>query len=502
QKKISELQLLTPADEQLLLHDWNDTQTDYARESCLHQLFEAQVKRSPGAPALVFQDRQYTYAEVNRRANQLSHYLKNLGVGPEVCVGICLARSAEMVISLLGVLKAGGVYLPLDPSYPQDRLRFMLSDSQTRVVLIQEGMLPDLAEDVHRVSLDSSWLRFAGESEENPTCENTAENLAYVIYTSGSTGRPKGVMISNRNLVNFCAGIDQSLPPEEGGTWLAVTSISFDISALELLWTLTRGFKVVIQSEIETTSSDIDRAKTIASKKKIDFSLFYFASEESATENRYKLLMEGAKFADEHDFTAVWTPERHFHAFGGLYSNPALTSAALAIVTKRVQLRAGSVVLPLNHPIRVAEEWAFVDNISGGRIGVSFASGWHADDFVFAPENYSDRKQLMLRQIETVRTLWRGDAVSFKGGAGNDVQIRIHPRPIQPELPFWITTAGHPDTFRAAGESGANLLTHLLGQSVEELAEKIEIYRKAWRPAVGGGDKPHVTLMLHTFVGP
>jgi natural product biosynthesis luciferase-like monooxygenase protein/FkbM family methyltransferase len=502
QKRISELQLLTPADEQLLLHDWNDTQTDYAGESCLHQLFEAQVKRSPGAPALVFQDRQYTYAEVNRRANQLSHYLKNLGVGPEVCVGICLARSAEMVISLLGVLKAGGVYLPLDPSYPQDRLRFMLSDSQTRVVLIQEGMLPDLAEDVHRVSLDSSWLRFAGESEENPTCENTAENLAYVIYTSGSTGRPKGVMISNRNLVNFCAGIDQSLPPEEGGTWLAVTSISFDISALELLWTLTRGFKVVIQSEIETTSSDIDRAKTIASKKEIDFSLFYFASEESATEDRYKLLMEGAKFADEHDFTAVWTPERHFHAFGGLYSNPALTSAALAIVTKRVQLRAGSVVLPLNHPIRVAEEWAFVDNISGGRTGVSFASGWHADDFVFAPENYSDRKQLMLRQIETVRTLWRGDAVSFKGGAGNDVQIRIHPRPIQPELPFWITTAGHPDTFRAAGETGANLLTHLLGQSVEELAEKIEIYRKAWRPAVGGGDKPHVTLMLHTFVGP
>ena len=121
--------------------------------------------------------------------------------------------------------------------------------------------------------------------------------------------------------------------------------------------------------------------------------------------------MEGAKFADEHGFAAVWTPERHFHEFGGLYSNPALTSAALATITKRVQLSAGSVVLPLHHPIRVAEEWAFVDNISGGRIGVSFASGWHADDFVFAPENYADRKQLMLRQIETVRRLWRGEAV-------------------------------------------------------------------------------------------
>jgi natural product biosynthesis luciferase-like monooxygenase protein/FkbM family methyltransferase len=502
QKKISELQLLTHEDEQLLLHDWNDTQTDYARESCLHQLFEAQVERASGA-ALVFQDRKYTYAEVNRRANQLAHYLKKLGVGAEVCVGICMQRSAEMVISLLGVLKAGGAYLPLDPSYPPDRLRFMLSDSQTRVVLTQDGMLPDLAEDVHRVSLDSSWLRFAGESEENPACETAAENLAYVIYTSGSTGLPKGVMISHRNLVNFCAGIDQSLAPEDGATWLAVTSISFDISALELLWTLTRGFKVVIQNEAETTPASSERPGRIASNRKIDFSLFYFASEASgAAEERYKLLMEGAKFADEHDFTAVWTPERHFHEFGGLYSNPALTSAALATMTKRVQLRAGSVVLPLHHPIRVAEEWAFVDNISGGRIGVSFASGWHANDFVFAPENYADRKQLMLRQIETVRRLWRGEEVRFRGGAGNDVEVKIHPRPVQPELPFWITTAGHPDTFRAAGEAGANLLTHLLGQSVEELAEKIEIYRQSWRPRNGSAEKPQVTLMLHTFVGP
>ena len=502
QKKISELQLLTREDEQLLLHDRNATQTDYARESCIHQLFEAQVEAAAGV-ALVFEDRQYTYAQVNRRANQLAHYLKQLGVGPEVCVGICLERSAEMVISMLGVLKAGGVYLPLDPSYPQDRLRFMLSDSQTHIVLTQDGMLLDLPEDVHRVSLDSSWLRFAGESEENPACESTAENLAYLIYTSGSTGLPKGVMISHRNVVNFFAGVDRCFAPGETGTWLAVTSISFDISVLELLWTLTRGFKVVIQSEAETVSGAIEQSKTISPNRNIDFSLFYFASEESGpAADRYRLLMEGAKFADQHDFTAIWTPERHFHEFGGLYSNPALTSAALAMITNRVQLRAGSVVLPLHHPIRVTEEWAFVDNLSRGRIAVSFASGWHADDFVFAPEKYPQRKQLMLQQLETVRSLWRGDAINFKGGAGNDVEIRIHPRPIQPELPFWITTAGHPDTFRAAGEAGANLLTHLLGQSVEELAEKIEIYRRAWRPRKGSAAKPFVTLMLHTFVGP
>ena len=495
QKNVVDSQLLTPLEQQLLLREWNDTQTDYSEDACLHELFEAQVKRSPDEIALVFQDRQYAYSEVNRRANQLAHYLKKLGVGPEVCVGICTKRSLEMVVGLLGILKAGGAYLPLDPAYPNDRLWFMLADSQARVLLTHEGLLPGLPERVQRVDLDSDWAQFSDESADDPASESTAENLAYVIYTSGSTGRPKGVMISHRNVVNFCAGIDKHSPAANVGTWLAVTSISFDISVLELLWTLTRGFNVVIQAEAETTPIEIDR--------KLDFSLFYFASEESGTaEERYKLLTEGAKFADEHSFTAVWTPERHFHAFGGLYSNPALTSAALATVTKRVKLRAGSVVLPLHHPIRVAEEWAFVDNISKGRIGVSFASGWHADDFVFAPENYSDRKQLMLRDIKTVCDLWRGESVAFKGGAGNDVEVKIHPRPIQPELPFWITTAGHPDTFRAAGEAGANLLTHLLGQSVEELAEKIKIYREAWQSRNANGNRPHVTLMLHTFVGP
>jgi natural product biosynthesis luciferase-like monooxygenase protein/FkbM family methyltransferase len=498
QKRVVDLQLLAPLDAKLLLSDFNDTAADYDEEFCLHELFEEQVKRAPNQTAVVFRDQEYTYGELNHRANQLAQHLKKLGVGPEVCVGICLERSPEMVVGLLGILKAGGAYLPLDPLYPKDRLDYMLADSETRVLLTQSDLAVDLTAAVQRVYLDR-WADFAGESQENPASESTSQNLAYVIYTSGSTGRPKGVMISHRNVVNFCTGVDRCFAPQETGTWLAVTSISFDISVLELLWTLTRGFKVVIQSEAETASATIEQSK----KQNIDFSLFYFASEESGSaEDRYRLLMEGAKFADEHDFTAVWTPERHFHEFGGLYSNPALTSAALATITKRVQLRAGSVVLPLHHPIRVAEEWAFVDNISRGRVAISFASGWHADDFVFSPENYPDRKRLMLQQLETVRSLWRGDEMSFKGGAGNDVAIKIHPRPIQPELPFWITTAGHPDTFRAAGEAGANLLTHLLGQSVEELAEKIEIYRQSWRPQKGSAEKPFVTLMIHTFVGP
>lgn len=234
--------------------------------------------------------------------------------------------------------------------------------------------------------------------------------------------------------------------------------------------------------------------------KRIDFSLFYFASDDQATEDKYKLLIEGAKFADRHGFSAVWTPERHFHAFGGLYPNPSVTGAAIATITERIQIRAGSIVLPLHNPIRVAEEWSVVDNLSNGRVGLSFASGWHADDFVFAPDNFADRRQLMARHIETVRRLWRGETIPFPGGVGKEVQVRTLPRPVQGELPVWVTAFGTIETFQLAGEIGANMLTHLLGQSIELVEEKIAIYRKAWREH-GHAGSGHVSLMLHTFVG-
>ena len=235
--------------------------------------------------------------------------------------------------------------------------------------------------------------------------------------------------------------------------------------------------------------------------KRMDFSLFYFASDDDeASQDKYRLLIEGAKYADLHGFSAVWTPERHFHAFGGLYPNPSVTGAAIAAITERIQIRAGSIVLPLHNPIRVAEEWSVVDNLSKGRVGLSFASGWHADDFVFAPENFSDRRQVMARYIETVRRLWRGESIPFIGGAGNEVQVRILPRPVQRELPVWVTAFGTVETFQMAGEIGAYMLTHLLGQSVELVAEKIAIYRNAWRDH-GHEGTGHVTLMLHTFVG-
>ena len=179
------------------------------------------------------------------------------------------------------------------------------------------------------------------------------------------------------------------------------------------------------------------------------FSLYYFASDDAENPNeKYKLLLDGARFADERGFAAVWTPERHFHPFGGIYPNPAVTGAAVAAITERVQIRAGSVVMPLQNPLRVAEEWSVVDNLSRGRAAISFASGWQPNDFVLAPEQYQQRKEVMLKGIEEVRKLWRGEGVRLSNGVGRQVEVRIHPRPVQAELPFWLTSSGSAESFR------------------------------------------------------
>jgi natural product biosynthesis luciferase-like monooxygenase protein len=502
EQRLADLPLLNAAEQRQLLSEWNDTRTDYREDTCVQKYFEAQADATPEAVAVVFEDEELTYRELNERANQLARHLRTLGVKAETIVGIYMQRSPLMLVAMLGVLKAGGAYLPLDTASPKERLVHMLDDTRPLLLLTEEHLADELPiSDTPRVvSLDAEWQTIARASVENLANVTLPDNTAYVIYTSGSTGRPKGTMICHRNLNNFLAAMNERLGSDAPGVWLAVTSTSFDISILELLWTLARGFKVVIHAEQEGVGY-APANESAAAGKPMDFSLFYFASDEgSEAEDKYRLLLEGAKFADGHDFAAVWTPERHFHAFGGLYPNPSVTSAAIAAITERIQIRAGSVVLPLHNPIRVAEEWAVVDNISRGRVAIAFASGWHSNDFVFAPENYATRKEVMVAGIESVRKLWRGDSITVAGGAGNELQVRIFPRPLQTELPIWLTAAGSAETFRVAGEIGANVLTHLLGQSFEEVAEKIAIYREAWRQAGHEGDG-HVTLMLHTFVG-
>ncbi|MFM2072971.1 MAG: hypothetical protein RLZZ623_3235, partial [Actinomycetota bacterium] len=379
---IATVDLLGPSAREQILGRWNDTSVDYDHEACIHHLFEAQVDRAPDATALVFEGTSITYRALDQRANQVAAHLRTLGVGPDAMVGVHVERGIELMVAVLGVHKAGAGYVPLDPTYPSDRLEHMIRDSGCPVIITLgrlEASLPlPTGSTAAVVRLDTDAATFDRLSTERVRASTVSSQLAYCIYTSGSTGLPKGVLIEHRNAVNFFVGMDAVVAHDLPATWFAVTSLSFDISVLELLYTITRGFSVVIYLDHDKRSGGSEAAAGEFAHRAtpIDFSLFYFSGDEAENTGagKYRLLLEGARWADEHGFCAVWTPERHFHAFGGLYPQPAVTGAAVAAITKRVQIRAGSVVMPLHHPIRVAEAWSIVDNISDGRVGVSIAS--------------------------------------------------------------------------------------------------------------------------------
>lgn len=504
---LSALLALSPA-ETAALDLSNDTTTAVTPEDGVLAGFDRQVHRRPDAPALVCGAEELDYGQLDSRVSALAARLRAAGAGPGTLVGLCLRRGTDLVVSMLAVLRSGAAYLPMDPSYPAARLTHMVRDARPVLVVVHEASRAAAPADAALLDLDAGpgtepvGLGRATADAASP------DSPAYVIYTSGSTGTPKGVVVRRRNLDNFLVAMDSVVGAEEPVSWLAVTSVSFDISVVELLWTLSRGHRVVLSQDPESaalpavaSAPAVRFAAEAASAP--EFSLFYFSSaqpESGPGPEQYRLLMEGAAFADTHDFAAVWMPERHFHAFGGPFPAPSVLAGAIANSTSRLGIRAGSVVMPLHHSIRVAEEWSVVDNLSGGRVGLSFASGWHVDDFVLANDAYERRNELLLSGIDEVRRLWRGERVTFEAPGGRPAEIAVLPRPVQPELPFWLTSSGNPETCRRAGEIGARLLTHLLGQSVEDLAERITTYRDAWR-AAGHAGEPHVTLMLHTYVG-
>lgn len=495
---VATLDILGEAEKKRLLESLNATEQPLAGPTCIHKLFEAQVEQAPEATAVVFEDQRLSYRELDTKANQLAHHLIEMGVQSDTLVGVYVERSLDLSVATMGILKAGGAYVPLDPNYPKDRIAYMIEDSKVQIIVTQAELAANLPEsNAAKVCVDKDWPTIEAKAKTAPSLAANDAQLAYTIYTSGSTGNPKGVLVPHRTVANFFVGMDAHIDRgSEQPSWLAVTSLSFDISVLELFYTLTRGFKVVIYLDRDREGKQVQK-----NTRGMDFGLFYWGNDDGDGPAKYRLLLEGAKFADRNGFQSVWTPERHFHAFGGPYPNPAVTGAAVAGCTENIAVRSGSCVLPLHHPIRVAEEWAVIDNMTNGRVGLAFASGWQPDDFVIRPENYKDNKAVMARDIETVRRLWRGEKVAFPGALDNQVEVVTQPRPVQKELPFWITTAGNPKTWEMAGSMGANLLTHLLGQSVDEVAEKIKIYRKAREEAGFDPETGIVTLMLHSFVG-
>ncbi|AOX00349.1 hypothetical protein BJP34_13585 [Moorena producens PAL-8-15-08-1] len=250
QQQIYQLPLLTERERNQLLVEWNDTATDYPQDKCIHQLFEEQVELTPDAVAVVFEDNQLTYRQLNNRANQLAHYLRSRGVGAEVLVGICVERSLEMVVGLLGILKAGGAYVPIDADYPRERIAYMISDSQIRLLLANEksrALLPECSAQI--VCLDKDWQIISECSKENPANQAKSSSLAYVIYTSGSTGRPKGVEIEHQSLTNFAQASRTEYGINKSDRVLQFASISFDAAAAEIYPCLLSGGTLVLRTE-------------------------------------------------------------------------------------------------------------------------------------------------------------------------------------------------------------------------------------------------------------
>lgn len=244
---VSENSLLSPEEKQNILFTWNQTQTNYDLSFCLHELFTAQVEKTPDANALKFADQELTYHQLNCRANQLAHYLQSLGIATEDLVGICVERSLEMVVGLLGILKAGAAYVPIDPGYPQERLAYMLEDSQVSVLLTQSHLVDNLpTRPTHTICLDTDWEKISQNSDRNLQNTTTPENLAYVIYTSGSTGKPKGAMNTHRGICNRLLWMQDTYQLTEQDKVLQKTPFSFDVSVWEFFWPLITGARLII----------------------------------------------------------------------------------------------------------------------------------------------------------------------------------------------------------------------------------------------------------------
>jgi natural product biosynthesis luciferase-like monooxygenase protein len=232
------------------------------------------------------------------------------------------------------------------------------------------------------------------------------------------------------------------------------------------------------------------------------WSLFFFGTGHGReTPEQYRMMLDCARFADRNGFEALWVPERHFDPFGAPYPSPAVLAASLATATERLQIRAGSIVLPLHDPVRVAEDWAVVDNISGGRTGIALASGWHANDFVFQPGNYEKRKQVLVDHLGTLRELLAGGQIQLVDGAGKEISIRTFPNPAAGTLPMWITSSSSEQTWRTGAELGLNVLTGLVEQSVDAVADRVRVYHGALRDHGRDPADHAVTAMVHTFIG-
>ncbi|MBN3950378.1 MAG: amino acid adenylation domain-containing protein [Nostoc sp. NMS7] len=425
EQDLSDLPLLTPAEQHQLLIQWNDTQAEYPNEACIHQLFEAQVERTPNAVAVVFAEEQLSYQELNRRANQLAYYLQKLGVAPEVQVGICVERSLEMVVGLIGILKAGGAYVPLDPDYPQERLAFMLEDAQVSVLLTQKHLTERLPHQQARVVyLDSNWTTIALESTDSPNSGVTSDNSAYVIYTSGSTGLPKGPINTHRGICNRLLWMQDAYQLTAADRVLQKTPFSFDVSVWEFFWTLLTGACLILAQPGGHRDSAY-LVKLIAKQKitTLHFvpSMLHIFLEEQSLETcscLRQVMCSG-------EALPLDLEERFFNRLRGvkLHNLYGPTEAAIDVTFWECQQDSDRGTVPIGHPISNTQIYILDSDIQPVAIGVSgelhiagvgLARGYHnrpdltAEKFIPNPYPSANSNKVGTRLYKT------GDLARYK----------------------------------------------------------------------------------------
>jgi amino acid adenylation domain-containing protein len=436
EQRISRAPLLLESERHRMLIEWNATETDYPKEEALHQLFEEQVKRNPDAIAVVLSGKQLTYRELNRRANQLAHHLRKLGIGAEVLVGICMERSLEMIIALLGVLKAGGAYVPLDPTYPKNRLEFIVANTRISLILTQRHLIGRLPENSAYLMCDAASEAIAAENEDNPVSATTSDNLAYVIYTSGSTGRPKGVGVTHRGVVRLVQGANYADLTDED-VFLQFAPLAFDASTFEIWGCLLNGGRLIVFPPYTPSLEDLANEVSASGVTVLWLTSALFnamVDADTKSLNKIKQLLVGGEVLSVSHVRRFLEQLPNCRLTNGYGPTESTTFACCYPITPKEQL-VGSV--PIGRPIANTEAYVLDDHLNPVPAGVAgelhvggagLARGYFdlpaltAQKFV--PHPFSEEPGARLyRTGDRVRYLADGN-IEFLGRMDHQVKIR------------------------------------------------------------------------------
>ncbi len=440
--RLRDLPMLSETERRVLLHDWNKTAVDYGL-GCLHEVIEAQAKRTPDAVALCFEEQQLTYRELDERANQLAHYLKRRGVGAEVLVGIMMQRSLEMVVALLGILKAGGAYVPLDASYPAARLRYMLQDCGARLLLTQgrlAALVPEVTAsetEVQVIKVDEQWAEIALESKAASASTVNEDNLAYLIYTSGSTGKPKGVMIAHAGVTNHMAWLQEVHPLDERDAMLQKTSFSFDASMLEFYWPLMYGARLVLARD--KADLDTEYLTSLMDAQQITTVYFPASALQMFLANRKAGTCQWLKYACSAAEVMPLAVEKEFYAqfpLAELHNLYGPTEVSIDVTWWRCEPESRRRSVPIGRPIANTQVYVLDEGLEPVPVGVAgelYLSGvglargyWGQAGLTaerFVPNAFGESGGRLYRTGDLVRHLAEGE-LEFLGRVDSQVKLR------------------------------------------------------------------------------